>query len=164
MGVSEQEQQAIRLGALLHDVGKLGVRDEILLKQGRLSSDDRFEIEKHPDMGHRIVSGTPGLPQSTVDCVRHHHERWDGTGYPDGLAGDEIPLGARIVSVVDVWEALSSARPHKPAFDQLRVREIIRKDSGVRFDPVLVDLFFNVLDVEGDEMLAWLEESSGEQP
>ncbi|MCP4007827.1 MAG: CHASE2 domain-containing protein [bacterium] len=163
LGLSEGELEGLGIGALLHDLGKVGVREEILMCQGKLTPDDRFEIEKHPVIGHRIVSGIPGLSPTTLSCVRHHHERWDGTGYPDGLAGDEIPISARIVSVVDVWEALSSARPHKPEFDALRIREIMRKDSGIRFDPVIVDLFFSVLDTEGEEVLALIDSSAREK-
>jgi putative nucleotidyltransferase with HDIG domain len=149
-----EEVEAIRLGALLHDVGKIGVRDEVLLKPGRLTPDERVEMEKHAARGHRIVLPIHGVHETTLSCVRHHHERWDGSGYPDGLAGNQIPIGARIVSIVDVWDALSTSRPYKPAFEQASVREILTKSRGTQFDPELVDLFLDVLDEEGEEMLA----------
>ncbi len=154
-----EEIEAIRLGALLHDVGKIGIRDHILLKPGRFSPDEKTEMERHVEIGHRILRPIAGLAATTSACVRHHHEKWDGTGYPDGLAREAIPLGARIVAVVDVWDALSTARPYKPAFPQGKVRQILEKDRGVHFDPALVDLFLRVLDEEGDEMLALIAAS-----
>jgi HD-GYP domain-containing protein (c-di-GMP phosphodiesterase class II)/CHASE2 domain-containing sensor protein len=156
-----EEIEAIRLGALLHDVGKIGVRDHILLKAGRFSPDERVEMERHVEIGHRIVLPISGLADTTSACVRHHHEKWDGSGYPDRLAREAIPLGARIVAVVDVWDALSTARPYKPAYPQAKVREILEKDRGVHFEPALVDLFLRVLDEEGDEMLALIADSEG---
>jgi putative nucleotidyltransferase with HDIG domain len=154
LGLPEEEIEAIRLGALLHDVGKIGVRDEVLLKPGRFSPRERAEMERHAEIGHRIVLPIGGLSPSTLRCVRNHHERWDGTGYPDGLAGGAIPIGARIVAIVDVWDALSTARPYKPAFPQAAALREIEKGRGTHFDPELVDLFLQVLEEEGDEMLA----------
>jgi putative nucleotidyltransferase with HDIG domain len=156
-----EEIEAIRLGALLHDVGKIGVRDHILLKAGRFSPAERAEMERHAEIGHRIVRPISGLSDVTIRCVRNHHERWDGGGYPDGLAGEAIPLGARIVAIVDVWDALSTARPYKPAYSQTEVLRILEKDRGTHFDPKLVDLFLQVLEEEGDEMLALIAQSSG---
>jgi putative two-component system response regulator len=92
--------------------------------------------------------------------VRHHHERWDGTGYPDGLAGEAIPLAARLVHVVDVWDALSTRRPYKEALPQPQVRSIMEKGRGSQFDPELLDLFFTVLEEEGEEMLALIRDTS----
>jgi len=159
LGLSPEEIEAIRLGALLHDVGKIGVRDHVLLKPGRFTPEERREMERHAPIGHRIVQPIGGLTATTLCCVRSHHERWDGRGYPDGLAGEAIPLAARIVAVVDVWDALSSERPYKPAYSQAKVRGILRKSRGTHFDPALVDLFIEILDEEGDEMLALVEAS-----
>jgi HD-GYP domain-containing protein (c-di-GMP phosphodiesterase class II) len=159
LGLPPGEVEAIRVGALLHDVGKLGIRDSVLLKNDRLSPEERRHIEDHPEIGHRIVNGIVGLAPTTLGCVRHHHERWDGTGYPDGLAREDIPLGARIVAIVDVWDALSTMRPYKTAFPQARVREILQKDSGARFEPALVDLFLELLDECGEEMIDAIERS-----
>jgi putative nucleotidyltransferase with HDIG domain len=156
----EAEVEAIRLGALLHDVGKIGVRDHILLKPGGFTTDERLEMERHAEIGHRIVQPIAGLPASTLHCVRSHHERFDGSGYPDRLAGEEIPLPARIVAIVDVWDALSTARPYKPAYPQAKVREILAKSRGTHFDPALVELFLRILDEEGDEMLALVAASA----
>jgi HD-GYP domain-containing protein (c-di-GMP phosphodiesterase class II)/CHASE2 domain-containing sensor protein len=154
IGLPPEEIEAIRLGALLHDVGKIGVRDEVLLKPGRLTDAERAEMQEHAACGHRIVSPIHGLREMTLACVRHHHERWDGTGYPDKLSGEQIPIGARIVAIVDVWDALSTSRPYKPAYDQQTVHEILEKSRGTFFEPALVDLFFEVLEEDGEAMLA----------
>jgi HD-GYP domain-containing protein (c-di-GMP phosphodiesterase class II)/CHASE2 domain-containing sensor protein len=154
LGLDAEEIEAIRLGALLHDVGKIGVRDEVLLKPGRFTPAERAEMQLHTVCGHRIVMPIHGLRPTTLACVRHHHERWDGSGYPDGLAGEEIPLGARIVAIVDVWDALSTDRPYKRAFAQGEVRELLEKSRGTQFEPALVDLFLEILEEEGDAMLA----------
>jgi HD-GYP domain-containing protein (c-di-GMP phosphodiesterase class II) len=159
LGLGADEVESIRLGALLHDVGKIGIRDEILLKPGRFTRHEVVEMQRHAEIGHRIVSGIHGLASNTLACVRHHHECWDGTGYPAALAGDAIPLAARIVTVVDVWDALSTARPYKPAFAPDEVRRMLRKERGQRFEPELVDLFLRLLDEEGDELLALAQKS-----
>ena len=153
LGLPAEEVEALRLGALLHDVGKIGIRDAILLKPGRFSPEERREIERHPVVGDQIVRPIPGIHPITRACVRHHHERLDGGGYPDGLAGDAIPLGARIVTVVDVWDALSTERPYKPAYPQPAVRQVLEKGRGSAFDPDVVNLFLRVLDEEGDELI-----------
>ena len=161
LGMPEEEIRAMELGALLHDVGKIGVPDAILNKPGRLSNDERLEMQRHPEIGAGIVAPVVGLEKTTLDCVIHHHERWDGTGYPEGLAGEEIPLAARIVSIVDVWDALSTQRPYKKAFSQEEVRDLFVKGRGTQFDAELVDLFFDILHEQGDEMLELIARSSG---
>jgi len=160
LGLPPDDIEAIELGALLHDVGKIGVRDDVLLKDGRLTESERARIEEHPAIGDHIVGSISGISPITVGCVRHHHERWNGTGYPDGLAGEAIPLGARIVALVDVWDALSTPRPYKQAYTQQHVLEILRKDSGVRFEPALVDLFLGILEEQGEEMLDLIERTA----
>jgi HD-GYP domain-containing protein (c-di-GMP phosphodiesterase class II) len=157
LGLPPREVEAVRLGALLHDVGKIGIRDEILLKPGRFTPAETGEMRQHAEIGHRIVASIHGLAPSTLACVRHHHECWNGSGYPAGLCGDAIPLAARIVTVVDVWDALSTARPYKPAYSQAKVRELMQKERGERFEPELVDLFLRLLDEEGEERLALAE-------
>ena len=163
LGLDAAEIESIRLGALLHDVGKIGVRDEILLKPGRFSAQEMAEMKKHADIGHRIIGGIAGISETTRACVRHHHECWDGSGYPDGLAGESIPIGPRIVTIVDVWDALSTARPYKPAYPQSLVRTVLRKGRGSDFDPDLVDLFLQILDDEGEELMALLDVARPEQ-
>jgi len=153
LGLDEDELRAMELGALLHDVGKIGIPDAVLNKAGRLSGDERRIMQRHPEIGAGIVEQVVGLEPATLHCIVHHHERWDGSGYPHGLEGEAIPLVARIVSIVDVWDALSTSRPYKPAFSQEEVRELLQKGRGSQFDPRLVDLFFVVLDEQGEEML-----------
>jgi len=156
LGLDADAIESIRLGALLHDVGKIGIQDAVLLKPGRFDPEERAEMQRHATIGHGIIRRIHGMSENTAACVRHHHERWDGTGYPDGLAGEAIPIGARIVAVVDVWDALSTARPYKSAFAQDEVRDILRKGRGGHLDPSLVDLFLEILDAEGEEMLAFV--------
>ena len=110
-------------------------------------------MERHPVVGDQIVGPIPGIRPLTRACVRHHHERIDGGGYPDGLAGDAIPLAARIVTVVDVWDALSTDRPYKAAYPQDIVRQHLEKGRGNAYDPDVLDLFLRVLDEEGDELI-----------
>jgi HD-GYP domain-containing protein (c-di-GMP phosphodiesterase class II) len=153
LGLPDREVEAIRLGALLHDVGKIGIRDEILLKPGHFTPEERREMERHAMIGDGIVGPIPGIHPLTRACVRHHHERIDGDGYPDRLEGDAIPLGARIVTVVDVWDALSADRPYKPAYPQDKVRELLEKGRGSAYDPLVLDSFFRLLRDEGEGLL-----------
>ena len=138
----------------------MGVGDHCRRKAGGFWPAERAGRGGHAEIGHRIVRPISGLAEVTMCCVRNHHERWDGTGYPDRLAGEAIPLGARIVAIVDVWDALSTARPYKPAYSQAEVLRILEKDRGTHFDPRLVDLFLQVLEEEGDEMLALIAQAS----
>ncbi|MDK9714772.1 MAG: HD-GYP domain-containing protein [Sulfuritalea sp.] len=130
-------------GAFLHDVGKIGIPDAILLKPGRLTADE-FEIMKtHVLHGLDIVAGNEWMAKAG-DVIRHHHEKLDGTGYPDGLAGDRIPRIARLFAVVDVFDALVSARPYKAPMPPEMALSILRRDSGKHFDPVMVDAFGSI--------------------
>ncbi len=160
LDMPEDEIRAMELGALLHDVGKIGIPDSILNKPGRLSHEERCEMQRHPEIGAGIIAPVVGLEETTLHCVIHHHERWDGSGYPEGLVAEEIPLPARIVAIVDVWDALSTQRPYKKAFSQEEVRELLLKGRGTQFDPDLLDLFFEVLDEQGDEMLEMIARSN----
>ena len=161
LGLGPDEVEGIRLGALLHDVGKIGIRDDVLLKPGRLTSREREDMERHPDLGRRIVEVIPGISRVTIDCILHHHEWWDGSGYPHGLAGSQIPQGARIVAIIDVWDALSTARLYKAAYPQQTVRQILQKASGAQFDPELLELFLRILEEEGEELMPLDEGRAG---
>ena len=163
LNLSSEEIEAIGLGALLHDIGKIGIPDTVLNKPGRFTLEERAEMERHPLIGAQIVGAVNGLSPTILHCVRHHHERWSGQGYPDGLSGEEIPLAARIVSVVDVWDALSRQRPYKPPPAQPRVLEMLAKMRREMLDPFLVDLFLRVLDEQGQDMLALIEHDAQEQ-
>jgi PAS domain S-box-containing protein/putative nucleotidyltransferase with HDIG domain len=134
---------ALRWGAYLHDVGKVAVPDAILLKPSRLSDREFQAIRRHPVVGAEITDDIGFLPAATRQVVRHHHERWDGAGYPDGLAGEAIPKPARMFSLVDVWDALRSVRPYKPAWSVTAARAELEASAGSQFDPELTALFLD---------------------
>jgi len=129
-----------RMGALLHDVGKIVVPPEILNKPGKLTPDERAVIERHPDAGVELI-GDIEFPWDIRPMVRHHHEAWDGSGYPAGLAGEQIPLPARILCVADVYDALASDRPYRRGFPHDRTLDIMAGEAGTRLDPRLFELF-----------------------
>ena len=147
-GLSPEDVHHIALASILHDVGKIAVPDAILNKPGRLTAEE-FEIMKsHTVQGAALLEQIPQLHEHpayryAVDIARHHHERWDGRGYPDGLKGDEISLGAQVVSLADVYDALSCKRVYKDAFPRERVREMIREGECGVFNPKLLDCFFS---------------------
>ena len=135
LGVDEPTLRALRLGGFLHDLGKITVPDGILLKAGRLEAPERERIQTHSAVGADLVRGLRTL-DGVHPIIRYHHERWDGSGYPDGLRGDSIPLGARIMAVVDVYDALRTARPYKPSFPEARTVEILRRETDAgAWDP-----------------------------
>jgi putative nucleotidyltransferase with HDIG domain len=143
MGVVEPELTDIHRGALLHDVGKIGVPDAILRKPGRLTPKEWVEMRKHPEIGDRILQGIKFL-DGARPIVRSHQERFDGKGYPSGLKGKEIPLGARIFAVVDTLDAMTSDRPYRKALPLETAYQEIRKFRGVQFDPEVVDAFLEI--------------------
>lgn len=145
IGLPEPELERLYRGGLLHDIGKIGIPGEILDKAGPLTTRERAIIETHPVVGARIL--TPVAPYADVlGIVRSHHERWDGEGYPDGLAGEAIPLLARILSVADVHDAVSSARPYRDRMDDDEVLAIIRRGVGTSFDPTVATAFLAMMD------------------
>jgi ribonuclease P protein subunit RPR2 len=135
----------LEFGFLLHDVGKVAIPDAILYKPDRLSDKERALMAQHPVIGAQIVRGIDFLAQA-AEVVRYHHERWDGTGYPDGLAGEDIPLAARVFAVADVLDALTTDRPYRPASPLGVAREMINADSGTHFDPAVIDAFNSIDD------------------
>ena len=143
MGLGEDELVHIRRGALLHDIGKMGVPDAILLKPGPLTDEERRVMQRHTSHAYELLSPI-GFLKPAVDIPYAHHERWDGSGYPRGLAGEEIPLAARIFAVVDVFDALSSDRPYRKAWEPERVREHIQQGAGTHFDPKVVKAFLEM--------------------
>ncbi|HEY3781032.1 MAG TPA: HD domain-containing phosphohydrolase [Fimbriimonadaceae bacterium] len=144
MGLKGSDLEAVNTGALLHDIGKLGVPEYVLLKPGRLTPDEFDMIKKHPEIGAAIL-GPVKFPWPVLPVVRHHHEKLDGTGYPDGLKGDEIPLSARIMAVADVYDALTSSRSYRRAWAHEKALGIIVKDAGTHFDPQVVEAFTKVV-------------------
>lgn len=137
-------EQAIRVGGPLHDVGKLAVSEEILRKRGPLDPDELIEIRKHPVTGAKMLGGIRSL-RIGVDCVLHHHERWDGDGYPYGLAGATIPLEARIVSVADAFDAMISDRPYRSAMPREAALSEIDRCSGSQFDPKVANALLTLV-------------------
>ena len=152
MKVGPEERKAVHLGALLHDVGKIGVADSILRKPGPLSDEEWAAMREHPAIGERMLARVDFL-QPALAVVRHHHERWDGKGYPDGLRGEEIPLAARIVGVCDAYDAMTSDRPYRQAMSQEAACGEILMESGTQFDPRCAQLLVDVVKKVGEEDL-----------
>ncbi len=153
MGVSDSELVNFRRGALLHDIGKMGIPDRILLKPGPLNEEEWEIMRRHPVYAYELLAPINFLRQA-IDIPYCHHEKWDGSGYPRGLSGNKIPLPARIFAVVDVWDALRSDRPYRKAWEEDRAREYIRDQSGQHFDPQAVEAFLQ-LDLELPEGIAF---------
>ncbi len=143
MGMAPAAREDIRKGALLHDVGKIGISDRILLKPGKLTPEEWVEMRRHPEIGYWILAGSLELRVSS-EIVIAHHERWDGEGYPHRLTGEEIPLGARIFSVVDTFDALTSNRPYRRGESYESARSEIEMNAGTQFDPIVVEHFLRV--------------------
>ena len=140
LGLDEVDQQGIWIGALLHDIGKLGIPDYVLAKPGRLTDEEFEKVKEHPDIGARILEPV-GFPWPVAEAVRAHHERFDGSGYPRGLVGGDIPRGARILAVADVFDALTSPRPYRPAMTPADAHVWIISQKGKLFDPQVVEAF-----------------------
>ena len=143
LGINEQDLVDVQRGALLHDLGKVGVPDNILLKPGPLTSDEWVIMRQHPVNAYNLLKDIEYL-RGALDIPYCHHEHWDGSGYPRGLQGEEIPLTARIFAIVDVWDALLSNRPYRPAWDKQAVLKYIQEQSGKLFDPAIVSLFIRL--------------------
>jgi len=145
MGVPEDELCHYRRGALLHDIGKMGIPDSILLKKGPLTAEEWNIMRNHPRYAHDLLCSIHFL-KPAMDIPFYHHEKWDGTGYPCRLKGDQIPLSARIFSVIDVWHALSSNRPYRKAFPKEDVYQYLLTNKGLHFDLVVIDHFLALLE------------------
>jgi putative nucleotidyltransferase with HDIG domain len=143
-GLPEQDIENLRHAAVLHDLGKIGIPDYILHKTTKLTDEEYKAIKRHPLIGAEIIRQIHFL-KDLVPIIAHHHEWYNGSGYPDGLKGGEIPLGARIVAVVDVYHALTSNRPYRAAYDKEEALSIIKNGSGTQFDPAIVKAFISVI-------------------
>ena len=144
LGLPEEECRLIEIASQMHDVGKVGIPDEILFKPGALSPEERRVMETHAQLGWNILEGSNSrLLQTAADIAVSHHERWDGAGYPRGLAGEAIPLAGRITALSDVFDALMSVRPYKPAWPLEKARTFIEDGAGRHFDPACVAAFFS---------------------
>lgn len=144
-GCSEEQIMNLRRGALMHDIGKLAIPDEVLLKPDLLNANEKKIIEKHPVYAKQMLAGLPFL-EPAISVAYSHHERWDGQGYPDRLEGDAIPLLARIFAVVDTWDALNSARVYRPAWPKDKIIVYLKENAGIRFDPHLVQVFIGIIE------------------
>jgi putative two-component system response regulator len=148
LGLDGQQQMTIRIGGYLHDIGKIGIADAVLLKPGRLTDDEMAEMRRHSEIGAAILEVHEAMADISK-IVRHHHERWDGRGYPDSLARTDIPLGGRIIAVADAFSAMTSDRVYRAALPVDRAWAELRAHSGTQFDPEVVAVFEHVVDEAG---------------
>ena len=157
MRMTPAETRQMSLAATMHDVGKIAVPDAILLKPGALTPEERREMEQHAERGRRILSGSASpVMRLAAEIAGSHHERWDGTGYPQGLTGEAIPLSGRMVAVADVFDALISARSYKPAWSLERARAHLESEAGRHFDPACVAAFLS----RWEDIVALVEEQA----
>ncbi|MFC1504775.1 GAF and HD-GYP domain-containing protein, partial [Spirochaetota bacterium] len=144
LDMSQEEIDKLELAALLHDIGKIGINTEVLNKPGRLSPDERAYIEKHPGIGYDIIRHIKQF-ENIIAFVRHHHERYDGCGYPDRLKGQQIPLHARIIAIADTYDAMTSNRPYRKRMPKKLAMHEIRKNAGTQFDKKLTNIFLKII-------------------
>ena len=144
-GVPADEIDDLRRGAILHDIGKLAISDQVLLKPGELNGEEWVSMSQHPKLGYQLLAPIDFL-KGSLDIVLYHHERWDGSGYPEGLHGEDIPLSARIFAIVDVWDAIQSERPYKKAWTRQDAITFMSKNAGSHFDPKLIELFLQLVE------------------
>ncbi len=144
MGITDGDLDHVRRGALLHDIGKMGIPDAVLQKPGPLTAEEWTVMKRHPEYAYRLLSPIDYL-RPALDIPYCHHERWDGTGYPRGLKGEEIPLSARVFAVVDVYDALSTDRPYRPAFTMDKINAHLAESAGSHFDPRVLEAFNRII-------------------
>ena len=153
--------KTLKIGSLFHDIGKIGIPDAILLKDTKLSDDEYSEIKNHPTIGVHILSNAT-IFADIIPIVKHHHERYDGKGYPSQLKGEDIPLLARIVAVADTFDAMTSRRSYRSALDLEYTKNEIEKCSGTQFDPTIAKVFLDILRNEPDKVKEIQESYQGE--
>ena len=149
VGLPEEELKILKIGGLFHDIGKIGIPDSILQKNAKLTDDEYSEIKNHPSIGAHIL-GAASIFQDIIPIVKHHHERFDGKGYPSGLKGEEIPYMARIAAIADTFDAMTSKRSYRNALEINTVIEEIERCKGTQFDPKLADVFLDIIKNEFD--------------
>ena len=152
MNLSEKDLEVLKIGGLFHDIGKIGIPDAILLKNTKLTDDEYSEIKNHPAIGKHILSNAK-IFENLVPIVYHHHEKYDGTGYPERLSGHSIPLFARIAAIADTFDAMTSKRSYRDALSLDIVRDELERNSGKQFDPEILKVFLNILDNHYSEIL-----------
>ena len=151
LGLPESDLKTLRIGGLFHDIGKLGVPDSILLKEGKLSDNEYSEVKNHPSIGAHILSSA-SIFKDIIPIVKHHHERYDGHGYPSQLEGENIPYFARITSIADSFDAMTSKRAYRDSMPIEKVISEFENCKGTQFDPKLTDLFLDILRNHFDEI------------
>ncbi len=147
LGLDDRQLLFLRYGAILHDIGKIAIPESIVSKPGPLSTDEWYEMRKHPVVGQQICAPLR-FSDEVGPLIRHHHERWDGTGYVDSLAGDQIPYLSRVISVVDAFDAMTSDRPYRPALSVDEAMKRLAEGSGTQWDPVITDVFLGLIRTE----------------
>ena len=162
IGLSPDEVFKVSTAALLHDIGKIGIPDRVLNKEGELNEEDWKAIKAHPRLGATIIGNIPNLVPC-VSSILHHHERWDGRGYPEGLKGEEIPIEARILAIADSYAAMSSARPYRPALSREDVIKELKQGAGIKYDPKLVEVFVGTVEAGLSDRMKIGPDSSSEQ-
>ena len=151
VGLPEEQIKLLKIGGLFHDIGKIGIPDKILLKPDKLTDDEYSEIKNHPSIGAHIL-GSATIFKDIIPIVKHHHEKFDGRGYPSGLKGEEIPYLARIAAIADTFDAMTSRRSYRNALELQIVKDEIKRCEGVQFDPQLADVFLEILDNDFEEI------------
>lgn len=149
LGLSEEDLKTLRIGGLFHDIGKIGIPDSILLKDSRLTPDEYSEIKHHPSIGTHILSNAT-IFSNIIPIVKYHHERYDGRGYPENLKGEEIPFLARIATVADAFDAMSSKRTYRNNLEMSTIIDEIKNNSGTQFDPKIAEVFLDIIENEFD--------------
>jgi putative nucleotidyltransferase with HDIG domain len=144
-GLDTAVREEVRLASFLHDIGKVGVSNRLIMKDGRLTVEERAAVAKHPEIGENLLMPL-GLPPGIIEGVRHHHEQYDGNGYPDRLAGEDIPITARIILIADAYDAMNSNRPYRRALPRVAIIREFKKHAGTQFDPELAARFVHLLE------------------
>lgn len=152
LDLSQAELDNLQIGAFLHDIGKVGIENKIITKEGKFDNQELKIARRHPEIGTELVAPI-GLPHEVTSVIRHHHEFYDGTGYPDGLKGEAIPLLARIVSLAEVFDAMVSNRPYRKALPLAEAINEVKRCSGTQFDPKLVDILLRLIEEKGENLL-----------
>jgi len=163
LGLGERDTSIVRLSSLLHDIGKLAVPDEVLFKPGPLDDDEWMLMRQHPVTALHILGQIRSVADATP-AILHHHEHFDGSGYPDGLAGDGIPLASRILLVTDAFDAMTTDRPYRRAMPVEAAVEELKRNVGTQFDPVVVAAFLRILERHGAQPLAWKASAAAVHP
>ena len=156
--LNRKQLKGIFLGGLLHDIGKIGVPDEVLNKPGKLTDEEYESIKRHPTIGYEGLKEVPFIWKEVLPIVRHHHEKWNGHGYPTGCSGHDIPFEAQIIGIADFYDALTTSRPYREPFPSRKALAIIIEEKGTFFNPILADAFEGIIE-RVEKVTDWIENS-----